>query len=226
MFNLFEVFYKPSQFYAKRYGSLSLTTLGIVYVAFFTIFAILAVAASAAAGGDVLTALLTFTLNRLLPFFFFAGVVAVVSKLIIGSKNKQFSFKDGLKVFLTSYVVSNTISIFTEVLSLGLIVASGDFINQATVLENAENVDPGQLQALAGQGIAFGGLGLLLFCVAMIGLLWSAYVMFRGFKVVGKTDTATALITTVLSYLTSLCAGFVIGFIAGALGFATAAAVV
>ena len=144
-----------------------------------------------------------------------AAVFAFSVKYIAAPDKKEFKLVHGLKLFFTGHLVANILPVLMMVITvpLAFITARSAFLNTDFTQLGVQDYD--QVMSLAGQGVAFGLVGILTTCVTLAGGIWGFIVEFIGAKKLTGASDAKSFIAVFLPYIVSLIVGVMVSVVMG-----------
>lgn len=216
MSRLLKVFTSPGEYFENEHSKVSLSTLVVIYGVFVVAALVFNVLSILILGGDVMSSVIGHVIRIVLSLSLFFGAFVVSVKVFGSMTNKEASAMDILKVALAGHLIANIIQTLVDGTSVVLSLLSRGF-STAVTSATADTVTTAQLTSLTGQGLVFGGAGLILTCLSLVGIVWSFYAEFVGVKKVFKFDSMYSFLAVLTPYVVAL----VFGFVLGALGLAT-----
>lgn len=214
---MLKLFTNPKKFYEEHFYKTSGVMLGIVWAVVFILGLVINSAVGLAFGAQywIQTALVSL-FTSVVSVAVFGGAFAFSVKYIAAPEKKEFTLVRAFKLFLTGHLVSNIPSLLASIIivPISFLASSSSFMN--TDLSRLGVGDYDQVMSLAGQGVAFGAVGILAGCIALAGTIWGFIVLFIGTKKLTGADDGKSFLAVILPYVVALVMGAVMGFITSA----------
>lgn len=213
---ILKLFTNPGKFYQDHFYKTSGMMIGALWAIVFLLSTLGSAAVSLAFGDEAwVQTTLWSVFTNVLSVAVFAGVFVLSVKYIAAADKKDFKLIHGLKLFLTGHLVTNSLSTIMMVIliPLAFITASSAFVT--TDISQLGIQDYDQVMSLAGQGVAFGIVGILGSCVSVIGVVWGFVVEYIGTKKLTGASDGKSFLAVTLPYIASVVMGMILGVISG-----------
>jgi hypothetical protein len=218
---MLKIFTSPAKYFETEFANIRLNKLGMVYGGLILVNIVLAFVASLITGQGFVFAFLSSVLAGLISPVLYPVVFGGIAKLLFSKDNPAFTFRDGVKVAVSSLMITQVVGVLVSLVTVVLAVVSRGVISNAT---NTIMLDEANAAGAAGAVALVGIFGLVVACLSLIGTVWSFVVSVIGLIKVAKANTGMALVSAILTVIAMFIVGLVVGVIVGLLTIPFAAA--
>ncbi len=209
---MLKIFTSPAKYFETEFVNIRLNKLGMVYGGLILVNIVLAFVASLITGQGFVFALLSSVLAGLISPVLYPVVFGGIAKLLFSKDNPAFTFRDGVKVAVSSLMITQVVGVLVSLVTVVLAVVSRGVISNAT---NTIMLDEANAAGAAGAVALVGIFGLVVACLSLIGTVWSFVVSVIGLIKVAKANTGMALVSAILTVIAMFIVGLVVGVIVG-----------
>jgi len=218
---MLKIFTSPTKYFETEFANIRLKSIGMVYGGLVLVNIVLAFVASLITGQGVVVAFLSSVLAGVITPVLYPVVFGAIAKLLFSKDNPAFTFRDGVKVAVSSLLITQVVGVLVSLVTVVLAVISRGVVANAT---NSILLDETTAAGAAGAVALVGIFALVVSCLSLIGAAWAFVVSVIGLMKVAKANTGMALVSAILTVIAMFIVGLVVGVVVGLLTIPFAAA--